>query len=110
MTASSQCLRSSSRDRIASGDANGDRVASAATDRPPEPRPVHPQPAAPRGHRTYELEEVEELVPSSRLDMPERVSIEVQGEPRSGAMIALGIARVAFVAMSTTLIIPLGAS
>lgn len=48
------------------------------------------------------------LVPSSRFAMPERVSIVLPAEPRSKAMIALGIALVALVVMSTTFIIQLG--
>ena len=48
------------------------------------------------------------LVPSSRFAMPERVSIVLPAEPRSKAMIALGIALVALVVMSTTFIVQLG--
>ena len=62
--------------------------------------------------RKFELElDVDDgLVPSSRFAMPERVSIVLPAEPRSKAMIALGVALVAFVMMSTTFIIEMGTS
>ncbi|HSO37218.1 MAG TPA: hypothetical protein VLT33_32050, partial [Labilithrix sp.] len=61
-----------------------------------------------RAHHAFDLDDG--LVPSARLAMPDRVSVVLAGEPRSKAMIALGIALVALVMMSTALLIQLGTS
>jgi hypothetical protein len=85
------------------GRAFGEALVCSDTLRPAEPTPSGRV-------RKFELDlDIEEgLVPSSRLAMPDRVSIVLPVEGRSKAMIALGIALVALVVMSTTFIIQLG--
>ena len=61
-----------------------------------------------RAHHAFDLDDG--LVPSARLAMPDRVSVVLAGEPRSTAMIALGVALVAVVMMSTAFLIQLGTS